>query len=288
MIRAPAAWAVAVRRPDGAIEKVTHPLPRLSSRSRLARLPLVRGVLVLGEALTLGLRALSWSAQKAVGEDEQPLTSWQLGLTMGAALTVFLTLFIVLPALAAKALPIESALAFNLIEGLFRIALFLGYIWAIGRSRDIRRVFQYHGAEHKTIHAYERGDPLGVERIQAYSTMHPRCGTNFLLIVLILAIFVFALLGRPGFLVLIVSRVVLVPVIAGVSYEVIKLAGQGRLFRPLIAPGLALQRLTTAPPEDGMVEVAITGLLAALDPAEVEDVKSRGPVSAAALAALIT
>ncbi|MDP8957626.1 MAG: DUF1385 domain-containing protein [Actinomycetota bacterium] len=289
MVRAPQGWAVAVRRPDGTIEAVSHPLPRLSTRVRLARMPFVRGVLVLAEAMTLGLRALSWSAQKAVGEEEEPITGRQLAFTMAAALAVFLALFILLPALAAEALPIRSSLAFNLVEGLLRIGLFLGYIWAIGRSGEIRRVFQYHGAEHKTIHAYENGDPLGVERVQRHPTLHPRCGTNFLLIVLLLSIFVFALLGKPGVVGLVVSRVVLVPVIAAVAYEVIKLAARREergWLRALMAPGLALQRLTTAPPDDQMVEVAITSLLAALDAAEVEEVKARGPVCPVALAAL--
>jgi len=292
MMRAPAAWAVAVRRPDGVIEAVTHELPRLSSRSRLARIPFVRGVMVLGESLTLGFRSLSWSAQKAVGEDEEPLTTRQMAISMTIALVAFAALFILLPLGAASLLEPYlggSKFLFNLVDGAVRALLFVGYVWAIGRSKEIRRVFQYHGAEHKTIHAYEAGDPLSVEHIQQYRPEHPRCGTSFLMIVVIGSLIVFTLIGRPTWPLLITSRVVLIPIIAGVAYEVLKFSGAhgGELIgRILAAPGLWLQRLTTGEPDDDQVEVAVASLLAALEPDAVDEVKGRGPVNPAALAAL--
>jgi uncharacterized protein YqhQ len=292
MMRAPAAWAVAVRRPDGVIEAITHELPRLSSRSRLARIPFVRGIMVLGESLTLGFKSLSWSAQKAVGEDEEPLTTRQMAISMTIALVAFMALFILLPLGAASLLEPYlggSEFLFNLVDGFVRALLFVGYIWAIGRSKEIRRVFKFHGAEHKTIHAYEAGDPLTVERIQKYSPAHPRCGTSFLLIVVIGSLIVFTLIGRPGWFLLIASRVVLIPVIAGAAYEVLKFSGLhgGEMIgRILAAPGLWLQKLTTGEPDDDQVEVAVASLLAALEPEEIAEVKGRGPVNPAALAAL--
>lgn len=292
MMRAPSAWAVAVRKPDGEIEAVAHELPRLSSRSRLARIPFIRGVMVLGESLTLGFRSLSWSAQKAVDEDEEPLTTRQMAISMTIAIVGFAALFILLPLGAARALERylgDSSLLFNLVDGAVRVLLFVGYVWAIGRSKEIRRVFQYHGAEHKTIHAYEAGEPLGIAQIQKHRPEHPRCGTSFLLIVVAGSLIVFALIGRPGWALLIASRVVLIPLIAGVAYEILKFSGARggeRLGRILAAPGLWLQRLTTGEPSDDQVEVAVASLLAALEEDAVEEVKQRGPVCPAALAAL--
>ena len=182
-----------------------------------------------------------------------------------------------------------SEFLFNLVDGFVRAFLFVAYIWAIERSKEIRRVFQYHGAEHKTIHAYEAGDPLSVERIQQYRPEHPRCGTSFLMIVVIGSLIVFTLIGRPGWPILIASRVVLIPAIAGVAYEILKFSGSHGselLGRFLAAPGLWLQRLTTGEPDDDQVEVAVASLLAALKPDEIDEVKARGPVNPAALAAL--
>ncbi len=288
MMRAPNAWAVAVRRPGGSIEAVRHPLPRLSSRSRLARVPFIRGMLVLGESLTLGFRALSWSAQKAADEDEEPLTGRQIAGSMTIALVLFAGLFILIPAAVARVAAGESTLVFNGIEGLVRLALFVGYIWAIGRSEEIRRVFQYHGAEHMAIHAFEAGEPLSVESVRRYRPEHPRCGTSFLLIVVVFSILVFSLLGRPGWVMLVVSRIVLIPVIAGLAYELLKFSGtrqSDRLGRFLAAPGLWLQRLTTGVPEPDMIEVAVTSLLSALDEDQVAEIERRGPLPEAAVAA---
>jgi len=288
MMRAPGAWAVAVRRPDGIIEAMRHPLPRLSSRSVLARMPFMRGVMVLGESLTLGYRALTWSAQKAAGDEEEELTKGQIALSMAIAFVIFAGLFIVLPALVAKWTAGESGFAFASIEAVLRLVLFIGYLWAIGRSNDIRRVFMYHGAEHMSIHAFEAGEPLSVASVSRYRPEHPRCGTNFLMIVILLSIVIFTLVGRPAWPLLIASRVVGIPVIAGLAYEVLKFAGvrQGeRLGRFLAAPGLWLQKLTTGVPEPDMIEVAVTSLVSALEADQVEEVINRGGVPEAALAA---
>jgi uncharacterized protein YqhQ len=288
MMRAPAAWAVAVRRPDGRIEATRQPLPRLSSRSRLARLPLIRGVLVLGESLTLGFKALSWSAQKAVGEDEKPLSKGQVAGSMTLALLLFAGLFIVGPAALARFLTAGSAFLFNLAEGVIRLGLFLAYLWLLGRSSDIRRVFQYHGAEHMAIHAFEGGVDLSVGSVARYRPEHPRCGTSFLLIVVVGSIILFSLLGRPEWPLLVASRLLGIPVIAGISYEVLKFSGtrtDRRLGRVLVAPGLWLQRLTTRVPDLTQIEVAVASLLSALEEHQVAEVSARGPLPEAAQAA---
>ena len=288
MMRAPGAWAVAVRRPDGVIEAQRHELPRLSSRSRLARWPFTRGVMVLGESLTLGYRALTWSAQKAAGEEEEELTKGQIALSMTIAFVLFAGLFIVLPAAAASWMAGDSEFVFAAIEAVLRLALFVGYLWAIGRSEEIRRVFQYHGAEHMSIHAFEAGEPLSLDSVERYRPEHPRCGTNFLMIVIILSIVLFTFVGRPSWPLLILTRVVGIPLIAGLSCEVLKFAGmrQGeRLGRVLAAPGLWLQKLTTGAPERDMIEVAVASLVSALEPDQVDEIVARGGVPEAALAA---
>ncbi|WKZ82425.1 MAG: DUF1385 domain-containing protein [Acidimicrobiia bacterium] len=292
MMRAPSKWAVAVRRPDGVIEARRHDLPRLSARSRLARIPFVRGVMVLGESLTLGFRALTWSARKASEEEgEEELKSSHLVVAMLGALVVFVGVFMLLPLLAAKGaerLFGESTIVFNVVDGVVRVVLFVGYIWAIGRSAEIKRVFEFHGAEHKTIHAYEAGDPLTLDAIQKYSPRHPRCGTNFLLIVILVAIVVFTFVGRPSLVWLVASRVFLIPVIAGISYELLKAAADRRWMAAVSRPGIWLQRLTTAEPDADQVEVAVASLLAALDDGERVAVEGRGPVLPGALAFEVT
>ncbi len=288
MMRAPSRWAVAVRRPDGIIEARSHLLPRLSSRSRLARIPLIRGVMVLGESLTLGMKALSWSAVKAGGEEEgEEVKPMHIAGAMAVALVLFIGIFMLLPLLVARGVERafgESVVLFNVVDGVVRVVLFVGYIWAIGRSKDIRRVFEFHGAEHKTIHAYEAGDPLTLEAIQKYSPRHPRCGTNFLLIVILIAIVVFTVVGRPALIWLITSRIVLIPVIAGIAYEVLKAAASARWLAFFSKPGIWLQRLTTAEPSPDQVEVAVASLLVALDDEEREAVTARGPILPGALA----
>ena len=242
-MRAPNAWAVAVRRPDGAIEAKRADLPALATRSRAARTPFVRGMLVLVESLTLGFRALSWSAQKS-GDEDQPVRRGEVAVTMVIAIVFALALFIFVPVLAAGFLQRfigDSSLVFVFLDGLIRIGLIVGYIWLIGRSDDIQRVFQYHGAEHKTIHAYENGDPLAVEAIQRYSPRHPRCGTSFVIIVALVAFVVFLTLAPLEFVWQVVARLALIPVIAGISYEVLRAAAGHRWLAWLSQPGIWIQ-----------------------------------------------
>lgn len=281
MMRAPTAWAVAVRRPDGEIEAQRHELPKLSSRSKWAKVPLVRGMLVLGESLTLGFRALSWSAQKSVGEDEEELSRWEIAGSLGIAMVLFVGLFIVLPAAVANIAIGESDTAFVMLEAVIRLVLFVAYIWLLGRSKEIRRVFQYHGAEHMSIHAYENGQPLSVASVKRYRPEHPRCGTSFLLIVILLAIVVFTLVGRPSWPWLVGSRILGIPFIAGLSYELLRWSGTNsseRVAAVLAAPGMWLQRLTTGVPEEPMIEVAVTSLLSALDDDQAAEVIARGEI----------
>ena len=287
MMRAPEAWAVAVRRPDGVIEAKSHDLPGITSRSKGAKVPFLRGIFVLAESLTLGFRALSWSAEKA-GDEEEQVSRATVIWTMVLAVVLAIGLFVLVPVLAAgflKQFVADSNIAFVVIDGLIRIALVVGYIWLIGRAEDIQRVFQYHGAEHKTIHAYENGDPLDVTEIQKYSPRHPRCGTSFIIIVAMVAFFVFLLLAPLQFVWQIVARIALIPVIAGISYEVLKAAAGHRWLAWASEPGMWIQSITTKEPDDDQVEVAVASLLAALDDGAVNEVKQRGPVVAAALAA---
>ena len=287
MMRAPEAWAVAVRRPDGVIEAKRHDLPGIVSRSKGAKVPFLRGIFVLAESLSLGFRALSWSAEKAGDEEEQVSRSTVIW-TMVLAVVLAIGLFVLVPVLAAgflKQYVADSNIAFVVIDGVIRIALVVGYIWLIGRADDIQRVFQYHGAEHKTIHAYENGDPLDVDAIQKYSPRHPRCGTSFIIIVAMVAFFVFLLLAPLQFVWQVVARIALIPVIAGMSYEVLKAAAGHRWLAWASKPGIWIQSITTKEPDDDQVEVAVASLLAALGDEAVNEVKQRGPVVAAALAA---
>jgi len=285
MMRAPERWAVAVRRPDGVIEAIQHELPRLSSRSRAARVPFVRGVMVLIESMSLGFRALSWSAQRA-GEDEEELSRRAVIGTMVVAVVFAVALFIVAPALAADALKGfvgDSGLAFVILDGLIRIALVVAYIWAISRAQEIQRVFEYHGAEHMTIHAYESGDPLSLEAVGAYSPRHPRCGTSFIMIVALVAFFVFLTLAPLAFVWQLIARLVLIPVIAGLSYEVLKAAANKPWMAWASRPGMWLQAITTSQPAPDQIEVAIASLLAALTDEERTEVDARGAIAAGAL-----
>ncbi len=288
MMRAPTAWSVAVRKPDGEIVARRDDLTRLSERNRWARIPFVRGIFVLVESLSLGFKALSWSAQKATDEEEEPLTGAQIGWTMALAFLFFAGVFIILPALAAGAVSTDSGIVFNVTEGLIRLALFIGYIWAIGRSKEIARVFEYHGAEHMSIHAYEAGEPLSIESVARYRPEHPRCGTSFLLIVVLGSIVVFTFFGVPGIVFLVISRLLGIPLIAGLAYELLRWSGTrpgGRLAGILAAPGIWLQKLTTAVPDSGQIEVAISSLVVALEEDRVVEVMERGGVPDTALSA---
>ena len=270
MMRGPKDVATAVRDPNGRIQVETHPVSSIADRYPIFKKPMLRGTVSLVESLVLGLRSLSYSAKMAGDEDEQ-LTDKEMAGTIIFALVLASILFIAIPTGAAKFFHFitDDPVFLNLMEGFLRLAIFLAYIGGISRMKDIRRVFQYHGAEHKTIHCYEAGLPLTVANVQRFSRLHPRCGTNFLLIVMLVSIFVYAFLGWPSLIERIVSRILLLPVVAGISYELIRFAGRttNPVALKLIKPGLWLQYLTTRPPQDDMVEVAIESLKAVL-PAE--------------------
>ena len=267
MMRGAGKVATAVRVADGHIETEVRDVDSIADRYPILKKPFLRGVVTLGESLVLGLRSLSYSAKMAGEEDEQ-LSDGELAGTMALAFTLAAVLFVAIPTWATRFFHtiFDSPVALNLAEGGLRLAIFLAYLMAISRMEGIYRVFQYHGAEHKTIHAYEGGGPLTVERVQACSRFHPRCGTSFLLIVMLVSIFVFAFLGWPDLLTRVASRVALLPVVAGISYEFIRLAARSKnaVAHFFTLPGLWLQRLTTNPPEDEMVEVAIASLAAVL------------------------
>ena len=259
--------ATAVRLPNGEIEVETHPVTSIRDRYPVLNLPLIRGSVIMVESLVIGMRALSFSAQ-AAGEEDEQMTKKEIAMTILFALVLASVLFIVIPTGAAHlaAAYTDDPVVFNLIEGGIRLAVFLLYIWGISFMGGIRRVFQYHGAEHKTIHCYEAGEALTVENVQKFPRLHPRCGTNFLLIVMVVAIVFHVFFGWPDLWLRILSRLAVLPVVAGVSYEIIRFAGrsENRIVRIMITPGLWLQYLTTRPPESEMVEVAIESLKAVL------------------------
>ena len=259
--------ATAVRLPNGEIEVETHPVTSIRDRYPVLNLPLIRGSVIMVESLVIGMRALSFSAQ-AAGEEDEQMTKKEIAMTILFALVLASVLFIVIPTGAAHlaAAYTDDPIVFNLIEGGIRLAVFLLYIWGISFMGGIRRVFQYHGAEHKTIHCYEAGESLTVENVQKFPRLHPRCGTNFLLIVMVVAIVFHVFFGWPDLWLRILSRLAVLPVVAGVSYEIIRFAGrsENRIVRIMITPGLWLQYLTTRPPADEMVEVAIESLKAVL------------------------
>ncbi len=268
MIRGQRNAAIAVRRPDGSIAQTEIPLNSMLT-GRLRRIPLVRGVLVLIETLTLGMRALTYSANVAAEAEGEEIGRGAMAGMLTVSLALAIGLFFLTPIAASK--PFEGLLGSdvlsNVIEGVIRLAIFLVYIAVISRMNDIRRVFMYHGAEHMTIHAQERGDPLEVAEIRKYPTAHPRCGTAFLLVVMFVAIAVFAFIGRDPLWWLISSRVVLVPAIASASYEVIRFSGfhaGNPAVKLITGPSLALQSLTTRQPDDDQIEVAISAMNSAL------------------------
>jgi len=301
MMRGVSVWAVAVRKPTaeqieggksvdpevgskGEIEVVSEPLVAFAKRHRVARLPVIRGVVALGESLKIGFKALGISANMqlpaaAEGEQKEEIGGAMWAGTVAVAITFAIGLFFLLPvgltSLFKDSLP--SSFVFVVVEKLIRIGIFLAYLWLISRMRDLRRVFEYHGAEHKTISCYEAGLPLTPENAARFSRLHPRCGTSFLLIVMIVAIFVFAPLGTPEWYILFPSRVIGIPIVAGLAFEVIKWFGRNRTKRwaqILMAPGMQLQKLTTREPDLSQLAVAIAALEAVLaveNPLEASD-----------------
>lgn len=266
MMRGAHTAAIAVRDPDGTVAIHEQPLNATLYRGRISKTPFLRGIVGLWDALGLGTRALLWSADVALGKEEDVNFNGPLGWgTVAISLIFGIGLFFVLPSAAASLLErllglSNQSVLVNLIESLVRLGLLIGYIWLIGRIPDVKRLFGYHGAEHKTINAYEAGAELTPETVSTYPIEHPRCGTAFLLTVVIVSLIVFSLFGRPPFLILILSRVLLIPVVAGIAYEILRFTAKhmdNPLIRLIVIPNLALQHLTTRQPDLSMIEVAI-------------------------------
>lgn len=296
MMRSPHAWAIACRRPSGEVVTMSEPLERPSDKHKWMAWPIVRGVMTLGYAMNLGYRALRFSANVAIedvmqGEAdgrsavavapavESPeqttksrekaatISNWLAAVNILISLAFFIFMYKYIPLLAATELKkmdpaLGGRIIFNLIDGGIRLVLFLFFIWGVSLWKDIRRVYEYHGAEHKTVFAFENGDPLNITEVQKYSTYHPRCGTSFLMTVMLISIGFYMLIPFTTFWARFASRIVLLPIIAGVSYEIIRFAAKhrGSLFALMTAPGLWLQRITTQPPSDEMAQCAITAL----------------------------
>jgi len=269
MMRAPKVMTVAVRRPSGEIALRKDNLSLLSDRWPFLNWPFLRGTVSLFGTLVLGIQALNYSAQQALEEDGEEIGPWAMAFTLAAAFGLAVFLFLLLPLwvtrwMESHFLWVQGQWAFNLVDGVLRLAVFLLYLVGITMAKDVRRIFQYHGAEHMSIYALEAGEDLTVENARKYSPMHPRCGTSFLLIVMILSIVVFAQIPQAWpFWAKAVSRIVLIPVIAGISYEMLKLGDRYRdisALRLLVLPGLAMQKLTTRTPTDDQIEVALVAL----------------------------
>jgi uncharacterized protein YqhQ len=258
-------WSLAVRRPDDTIGVHEYPLVSYQKKYWVLRWPIIRGMVALVESLVIGVRALTVSANESLGEEEEELGKKEIGITLIIAFAFAVGLFFLAPLFLTGLMQdfIGKGFWFWLVEGCVRVAIFLVYLLIVTQIKDLRRVFEYHGAEHMSIHALEHGDPLTVANVEKYKTLHLRCGTSFLLIVLVVSIFVFAFVGRPVWYLLILSRIVLVPLIAGISYEIIRFAGRHEtnpVVRVVMAPGLALQWMTTKHPDSSQVEVAIAAL----------------------------
>jgi uncharacterized protein YqhQ len=275
MMRSPHAWAIACRKPSGEISIHSEPLERLSEKHKWMGWPVVRGVITLGNAMSLGFKALKFSANTALDEllPEKPegkkleISGWVAAVNVIFSLGFFIFMYKFLPLLAATELKRVNPLfgeqiIFNLVDGVIRIALFLLFIWGVSLFRDIHRVYEYHGAEHKTVYAFENGDLLEVPAVQKYTTYHPRCGTSFLMTVMIISILVYTVVPVTTFWARFGIRIALLPVIAGLSYEIIRFAAKhrGSLFALMTAPGLWLQRITTQPPSDDQAQCAIAAL----------------------------
>ncbi|MBZ5721429.1 MAG: DUF1385 domain-containing protein [Acidobacteriia bacterium] len=274
MMRSPHAWAIACRKPSGEVSVHSEPLERLSEKHKWMGWPLMRGVITLGHAMSLGFRALRFSANVAL--DEVPandqgkkleVSGWVATVNIVFSVGFFIFMYKYLPLLATTELKkydaaLNGQILFNLVEGIIRIGLFLLFIWGVSLMKDIHRVYEYHGAEHKTVFAFENGDQLKTAEVQKYSTYHPRCGTSFLMTVMLISIFIYMLVPVTSFWAKFAVRIALLPVITGLSYEIIRFAAKhrGSLFALMTAPGLWLQRITTQPPSDDQAECAIIAL----------------------------
>ena len=280
MMRSPHAWAIACRKPSGEISVHSEPLERLSEKHKWMGWPVVRGVVTLGHAMSLGFRALKFSANTALDElmpektenKKLEISGWMAAVNIVFSLGFFIFMYKFLPLVAATELKrvntiFAEQIVFNLVDGVIRIGLFLLFIWGVSLFKDIRRVYEYHGAEHKTVYAFENGDPLEIPAVQKYTTYHPRCGTSFLMTVMIISILVYTLVPVTTFWARFGIRIALLPVIAGVSYEIIRFAAKhrGSLFALMTAPGMWLQRVTTQPPSDDQAQCAIVALNQAME-----------------------
>jgi uncharacterized protein YqhQ len=283
MMRGVKHWAVAVRTEDGEIQSEVHEVDSLHKRHRFYRLPVVRGVVALVESMGIGIRALGIAANKQLGEEEEEIGGGTWALTVAFSLIFSIAFFFLLPLGIISLIQGHhgSAVQFVLLEKLIRIVIFILYLWVISLLPDLRRVFEYHGAEHKTIFNYESGLPLTPENAQRFTRFHPRCGTSFLLLVFIVSIFVLLPLGRPAWYILFPSRVIAVPIVAGLAFELIKLIGKHRTkawARAIMWPGLQLQRLTTREPDLEQLAVAIASLEAVLEKEDPRAAKSEDEI----------
>ena len=275
MMRSPTHYATAVRTPQGRIVIQKIPFKSVVRRFKIFNIPIVRGAITLVETMFIGVQSLTYSASQAV--EEEPATKKAKGKfatnaalagSVAMALVMGFGLFFYVPLLLTELLGLESGITFNLVDGVFRLAIFLVYVFAISRWKEMRRVFQYHGAEHMTIFAYESGEELTTELARDQPRLHPRCGTSFLIVVMLISIVVFIFFGKPDSWTDRLIRFSMIPVIGGISYEFIRLSAREKfrkLFTPAVWPGLALQKITTQPPSDDMLEVAIAALEACLD-----------------------
>ncbi len=262
MMKTPNWVGAAARTPKGKIVKVRKRHVSLTQKSWILRLPIVRGVIFLGEMMAIGMKMLNWSANQQA-EEEEKLSFWQAGLAILFSLALAVTIFVIAPYYLARFFTETRGIAFNLIDGAFRVLIFLGYIWLIGLFKDIRRMYQYHGAEHMTVHCMEHGLALTPENVRKYSTVHSRCGTSLLMFVIIVSILLFSLIHSPRWYVNVPVRILLIPVIAGVSYELLKLSARfpnNIILKALMQPGLWAQKITTKKPDKKQVEVAIAAM----------------------------
>jgi uncharacterized protein YqhQ len=278
MMRSPHAWGICIRRPDGTLATHSEPLEKLSDKHKWMAWPFLRGIMTLGNAMTLGFRALRYSANVQLDsltpeeEKKTEIPGWVIAVNLILSFGFFIFMYKFLPLLAATQLKnhypaFGNQILFNVVDGFIRISLFLLFIWGISLWPDIRRVYQYHGAEHKTVFAFENSDPLTVKNAQAYTTFHPRCGTSFLMTVMLIAMFIYMLVPAVTFWGRFASRIALLPVIAAISYELIRFAAKhgSSMFALMTKPGLWLQRITTQPPADDQVETAIAALNEAME-----------------------
>jgi uncharacterized protein YqhQ len=273
MMRGPKNMAVAVRRPNGEVVVETQSLPSLYT-GWLRKAPLLRGVIFMIENLALGIKTLLYSANVSLEEEEEEISGKMTWLVLLFSLAFSVALFFIVPLFITRLLNIESSLLFNLVDGLIRAGMFIAYLQIMALLPDIKRVFAYHGAEHKTVNAYEAGITLNVETVRKHSTAHVRCGTSFIFIVVVISILVFALVGLHTIWLMVLSRIILVPVIAALSYEIIYFSGRHShniLVRAISAPGLWLQSMTTREPDDGQLEIALAALKGVMDAEQPED-----------------